>query len=75
MENGCEWMNFDAPLICLHTLRDGGGRAGIYDAVGVNQFPLSGPAANTDLLDRTRDPDCVLRDFRPDPLAQTGKGD
>ena len=46
-----------------------------YDKAGVNHLSLSGPAADTDLSDRTRDPECVLRDFRPDPLAQKGKGD
>ena len=82
MENGCEWMSFDELLMCLPTLgvslrsgMIGVGGAGLYDAAGVNQFPLSGPAADTDLLDRTRDPECVLRDFRPDPLARKGKGD
>ena len=74
MENGREWMNFDAALMCLPTLRGGGG-PGDNDAAGVNQLPLSGPAADNDLSDRTRDPECVLRVFRPDPLAQKGKGD
>ena len=72
MENGCEWMSFDATLRCRPTLR--GGEAGNYDSAGVNQLPLSGPAADTDLCDRTRDLVCVLRDFRPDNSAQKGKG-
>ena len=75
-------MNFDAALMSLPTLGVvlkgemtlGGGGPGHYDAAGVNQLPLSGPAADTDLSDRTRDPECVLRVFRPDPLAQKGKG-
>ena len=84
MENGCEWMSFDAALknfsargvslkndVCG---RREGGRSGFYDAAGVNQLPLSGPAADTDLCDRTRDLVCELRDFRPDNSAQKGKG-
>ena len=73
MENGCEWMNFDAALMCLPNFPCVGG-GGIHDAAGVNQLPLSGPAADTDLCDRTRDLVCVLRDFRPDNSAQKGKG-
>ena len=71
MENGCEWMSLDIALMCLPSLRGGEGP----EFMPGPQYPLSGPAADTDLLDRTRDPKCVLRDFRPDPLARKGKGD